>query len=217
MATIADSLLVAWTDAQAWAQGSLDEIDDDTDAATNALMHAQDLCELYLGGRRLFVHKYTVEWEKHDRVTVAGESYEAMWARAWPIVEVDTANVVIYTRDTEARRIYATTIPDNDVVFYAGYKRQGQIISGDLDQMTLPTNLSALATLPLDCPQHIHNCICEVATLLIGQNTLGHIHQNQVEQSIGQADTRSVRLPTDEVDRIMAKHLKAERPVGVRF
>lgn len=207
--TTDDTLLVTWAELVEWSAESVDEIDGDQSYAERALKAAQDLAVRHLKGRSLFVRKYVEDWRNDSYITVAGESYPAMWARGWPVVEVDTANVELYTRDDEVRRIYATTVPDDDVTYYAGYKRSDQ----DLTALQALTGLSALGTAPADAPEWVLGGICEVAILLIDQATRGHISSNQVTQSIGQAETISVRLPNGQAEAILGKYLPMD--VGV--
>ena len=220
MATIVDSTLVTLTQFRDWAQKGNRVVEDGTGPVVLfSLRAAQDAAVAYCG-YELFVHKYTEDWNATETVNVAGSSYVAMYTSAFPIVETDDVNLSLYTKDLTVRRIYASTSTPstNEFVYYAGYKRNGQVLSGDLNDMTAPTDLSALGTLPDDCPDDLASAICEAALLMRGRVSQNHVAHGGVElQQIGVAVTTASRLPRAEARMIFDERIPHYRQLTMGF
>ena len=221
MATIVDSTLVTLTQFRVWAQSANRKVTTGTDPAVlQTLRAAQDAAEMY-AGRRFFVHKITEDWKTWENVNVGGERFQSMYTRQYPVVEIDTTGLSIYTKDHPdvPRRVYASTATptDNEFVYYAGYKRTDQNI-GALQAFTQPTDLSALGTLPDDCPDDLASAICEAALLMLGRVAQNHVAHGGVElEQVGVAVTTASRLPRSEARNIFVERIPHYRHISGGF
>ena len=222
MATIVDSTLVSLTQFQVWAQTVNRKVTAGTAGEVlQSLRAAQDVAEMY-AGRRFFIHKITEDWKTWENVNVGGERFQAMYTRQYPVVEIDTTGLSIYTKDhpDTPRRVYASTATptDNEFVYYAGYKRNGQILANDLQDMTEPTTLSGLDILPDDCPDDLLSAICEAALLMLGRVAQNHVAHGGVElEQVGVAVTTASRLPRSEARAIFTERIPHYRHISGGF
>lgn len=231
------TLLVTTDELADYARSTVRGFDDDPVRGQNALRAAQDALERFLG-RPLFVVQRLEPWCTSGYVRIIdGTGYSSKpyhWCRAFPVVEVDTADVSRYTYEEGApgsasgvRRLYADSAPGVGVVtYYAGYRSSDHVLSGGSgDEVNLQdlTGLSGLGTLPDLVPPDIHAAICEAAILIDTTVAQGAIGTTETVESVGTATTTTRGVHASDVNRLIGRGGPLEmlftkwlpRPVGI--
>ncbi len=218
MQTTVATLLATWAEFQSYCQGKAKGITDDdgttiTTAPVQALYRAQAMAEAWTR-RRFYVHKRVQLWNADpDGVLITGIAYNVSLCDSWPVVEVDTANVLILGppyADVEAR-VYSLVIPsNNEFTYYAGWARSDQALVADLQSQTAePYDLDELGILPDSAPYDLLAGIFEAALYLYQRVGKGDVASGGTTRVVvGQTFERSNRLGLEEeVHEIFTTHI----------
>lgn len=147
---------------------------DITDANTYKAVESiiQEVTNVFEGaaglGRNLIVRQYTHYFNYHDWDYDPSRNLYYVRAPQWPVVQIDTSGFTAgSTRESfqdESNIITHASKHSGAIVYYAGYKRTEQVLSGidqgnDLDEQP---GLSLLTTSPNDLPEDIRGAAFNV-------------------------------------------------------
>lgn len=156
--------LITETDLQLETEEFADFDFGDTGTLTAAQAIISDVTAIIEGhlDRRLIVRPYTIYANYEDWTYDPARALWWMYARQWPVVEVDTAAFTIGTsgegQDSNDLLLYPSPY-QGAITYYAGYRRGDQDLSG----LQAQTGLADLGTLPGALPYDVRSAAIEAA------------------------------------------------------